>query len=169
VFPSSRTRSTLNRHPPTHVVRRAPHYPRMSALGHKQTFRNAIVMSALPPKADISQCNRHVRFTPESRHLQRNSRCPLRAKSGLMQRSKKDRYSITSSARAGPTSSSAPTAQPYRDSARPRLRPSGAARRRSGTYYWRETPCYPGDNYPCCVGRFSGVCFFHAGGAVNRR
>ena len=25
----------------------------MSALGHKQTFRSAIVMSALPPKADI--------------------------------------------------------------------------------------------------------------------
>jgi|SRR4029434_7749177 hypothetical protein len=24
-------------------------------------------------------------------------------------------------------------------------------------------------NHPCCVGRFSGVCFFHAGGAVNRR
>ena len=23
--------------------------------------------------------------------------------------------------------------------------------------------------YPCCVGRFSGVCFFHAGEAVNRR
>jgi hypothetical protein len=25
----------------------------MSALGHKQTFRNAIAMSALPPKADM--------------------------------------------------------------------------------------------------------------------
>ena len=25
----------------------------MSALGQKQTFRSAIVMSALPPKADI--------------------------------------------------------------------------------------------------------------------
>jgi hypothetical protein len=24
-------------------------------------------------------------------------------------------------------------------------------------------------NYSCCVGRFSGVCYFHAGGAVNRR
>jgi len=25
----------------------------MSALGHKRTFRSAIAMSALPPKADI--------------------------------------------------------------------------------------------------------------------
>jgi hypothetical protein len=28
---------------------------RMSALGHKRTFRSAIGMSALPPKADIPQ------------------------------------------------------------------------------------------------------------------
>jgi len=27
----------------------------MSALGQKQTFRSAIVMSALPPKADIER------------------------------------------------------------------------------------------------------------------
>jgi hypothetical protein len=27
----------------------------MSALGQKQTFRSAIAMSALPPKADIEQ------------------------------------------------------------------------------------------------------------------
>ena len=27
----------------------------MSALGHKRTFRSAIVMSALPPKADSHQ------------------------------------------------------------------------------------------------------------------
>jgi hypothetical protein len=27
----------------------------MSALGHKRTFRSAITMSALPPKADIRQ------------------------------------------------------------------------------------------------------------------
>src|SRR5262249_12568202 len=26
---------------------------------------------------DISQCNRHVRFTPESGHVRCNSRCPL--------------------------------------------------------------------------------------------
>src|SRR5262249_46773732 len=39
-----------------------------------------------------------VRFTPESRHVQCKRLCPLWAKSGLMQRNKNDRYSITSSA-----------------------------------------------------------------------
>ena len=29
----------------------------MSALGHKQTFRSAIAMSALPPKANIHERN----------------------------------------------------------------------------------------------------------------
>jgi hypothetical protein len=33
----------------------------MSALGQKQTFRSAIAMSALPPKADISGAKRNVR------------------------------------------------------------------------------------------------------------
>ena len=33
-------------------------------------------------KADMSQCNRHVRFTPESGHVQCNWICPLSAKSG---------------------------------------------------------------------------------------
>jgi hypothetical protein len=32
--------------------------------------------------ADISHCNRHVRFTPESGHSQRKHACPLRANSG---------------------------------------------------------------------------------------
>jgi hypothetical protein len=41
-----------------------------------------------------------VRLTPESGHVQCTSSCPLRAKSGLMQRSKGDRHLITSSARA---------------------------------------------------------------------
>jgi hypothetical protein len=41
---------------------------------------------------------RHVRFTPESRHVQCGSACLLWAISGLMQCSKKVRYSITSSA-----------------------------------------------------------------------
>ena len=36
----------------------------MSALGHKRTFRTAIVMSALPPIADIRRTNCHVCFVP---------------------------------------------------------------------------------------------------------
>jgi hypothetical protein len=51
-------------------------------------------------KADIRTAKSHVRFTPESRHLQCISACPLRPNSGLMQRSKNDRNSITASARA---------------------------------------------------------------------
>jgi len=36
--------------------------PLMSALGQKQTFSASLAgMSALPPKADIAECNRHVR------------------------------------------------------------------------------------------------------------
>jgi hypothetical protein len=72
----------------------------MSALGQKQTYSVQKGMSALPPiataKADLQG---HVCFTPESGHLQRTRPCLLWAKSGLMQRRKKDRYSITSSAR----------------------------------------------------------------------
>jgi hypothetical protein len=47
----------------------------MSALGHKRTFRSAITMSALPPKADIRRMDfdvrfslNDVRFTPKSGH-----------------------------------------------------------------------------------------------------
>jgi hypothetical protein len=36
----------------------------MSALGHKQTFRSAIAMSALPPKADMCGATWDVRFGP---------------------------------------------------------------------------------------------------------
>jgi hypothetical protein len=36
----------------------------MSALGHKQTFRGAEAMSALPPKADMCGATRDVRFVP---------------------------------------------------------------------------------------------------------
>jgi hypothetical protein len=36
----------------------------MSALGHKQTFGKVRPMSALPPKADIVQHDRDVRFVP---------------------------------------------------------------------------------------------------------
>src|SRR5262245_51777378 len=36
----------------------------MSALGQKQTFRSAIAMSALPPKADIRGAKRNVHYGP---------------------------------------------------------------------------------------------------------
>ena len=51
----------------------------MSALGHKRTLPVGFAMSALPPKADMVQCN---------------SACPLCANSGH------GAHSITSSARA---------------------------------------------------------------------
>src|SRR5262249_5222299 len=41
-------------------------------MGHKRTFRSAIVMSALPPKAGICGAKRNVRYGPEAnmrRHL----------------------------------------------------------------------------------------------------
>src|SRR5262245_12901432 len=50
-------------------------------------------------KADICDAKGYVRFTPESRHVQCTTQCLLRARSGLMQCSNWDRYSITSSAR----------------------------------------------------------------------
>src|SRR5262245_51299662 len=50
---------------------------RMSALGQKRTFRSAITMSALPPKADMCGATRDVRYGPKA-----------------------DIHSITSSARA---------------------------------------------------------------------
>jgi hypothetical protein len=37
-----------------------------SALGQKQTSDRRLLMSALPPKADIAQRDRHVRFVPEA-------------------------------------------------------------------------------------------------------
>src|SRR5262249_12679004 len=37
----------------------------MSALGHKRTSEDVRVMSALPPKADISQPHQNVYFGPE--------------------------------------------------------------------------------------------------------
>jgi hypothetical protein len=36
----------------------------MSALGQKQTLRPEISMSALPPKVDIVERDRQVRFVP---------------------------------------------------------------------------------------------------------
>jgi hypothetical protein len=37
---------------------------RMSALGQKQTSNWRLLMSALPPKADIAERDEHVRFVP---------------------------------------------------------------------------------------------------------
>jgi hypothetical protein len=47
---------------------------RISALGQKQTFRNVRAMSALPPKADIAECDRHLRFVPEA-DMPANAEC----------------------------------------------------------------------------------------------
>jgi hypothetical protein len=38
----------------------------MSALGQKQTSEYVRTMSALPPKADIAEGNRHVRIVPKA-------------------------------------------------------------------------------------------------------
>jgi hypothetical protein len=38
----------------------------ISALGHKRTWQQVRVMSALPPKADMVQHNRDVRFVPKA-------------------------------------------------------------------------------------------------------
>ena len=38
----------------------------MSAKGHKQTFRDVRVTSALPPIADIRRMSWHVRLVPEA-------------------------------------------------------------------------------------------------------
>src|SRR4029077_17924005 len=51
-------------------------------------------------KADMCAAISNVRFAPESGHVRCTQRCPLRANSGLMHRSKQHRYSITSSASA---------------------------------------------------------------------
>ena len=37
-----------------------------SAMGHKRTSHYACVMSTLPPKADIAQHERDVRFVPKA-------------------------------------------------------------------------------------------------------
>ena len=72
----------------------------MSALGHKRTNRPGPISTGCPlypPIADIQRAQ---------------SICPLSAKSGLMQRSKEDRYSITSSAMENtPDGTSMPSAR----------------------------------------------------------
>ena len=56
---------------------------RMSALAQKRTLRGVRPMSALPPKADMDQSSRDVRFVP---------------KADILRCSKERRYSMTSSA-----------------------------------------------------------------------
>jgi len=48
------------------ILRSNNHQDRMSALGQKQTFRDLGPMSALPPKADLVQHGRDVRFVPKA-------------------------------------------------------------------------------------------------------
>src|SRR6516164_2348763 len=58
-------------------------------LGQKRTFECARAMSALPPKADIVECDRHVRFVPKADKVQRSKRtrqCPSHSSSDLRPR-----------------------------------------------------------------------------------
>jgi hypothetical protein len=57
------------------------------------------ILTSAPCEDDIRAVKVYVRFTPESGHVRCTRPCLLWAKSGLMQRSNWDRYSITSSAR----------------------------------------------------------------------
>ena|SRR6476659_2860969 len=54
----------------------------MSALLPKADMCGALVEVCFGSKADICGAKKHVRFTPESRHVPRTSRCPLSARSG---------------------------------------------------------------------------------------
>jgi hypothetical protein len=47
--------------------------PLMSALGQKQTSEHIQSMSALRPKADIAEYDRHVRFVPKADILRRSN------------------------------------------------------------------------------------------------
>ena len=53
----------------------------MSALGQKRTLQRFLVMSALPPKADIGTQPRNVRFVPQADILHRVYGRDPRAKS----------------------------------------------------------------------------------------
>src|SRR5262249_36296522 len=57
-------------------------------------------MSALGQKGDLSSRSSNVRFIPQSRRWPSALGCPLSAISGTQGAQQKDRYSITSSARA---------------------------------------------------------------------
>jgi hypothetical protein len=52
------------------ALRLIAHGP-MSVLGQKQTWRPENSMSALPPKADIAERGRNVRFVPQADMLRR--------------------------------------------------------------------------------------------------
>jgi hypothetical protein len=49
----------------------------MSALGQKQTWRRILLMSALPPIADMGTQSRNVRFTAESGLMHRSKELSL--------------------------------------------------------------------------------------------
>ena len=46
----------------------------MSALGQKRTPDWRLLMSALPPKADIAERGRHVRFVPNADEVHRSKK-----------------------------------------------------------------------------------------------
>jgi hypothetical protein len=47
-------------------------------LGQKQTSEDIQSMSALPPKADIAEGDRHVRFVPKADILLHSKTAPIR-------------------------------------------------------------------------------------------
>ena len=57
---------TSSRCSPNYHLRLSVGCRRMSALGQKQTFGPRKSMSALPPKVDIVERDRHVRFVPKA-------------------------------------------------------------------------------------------------------
>ena len=65
-------------------------------------------------KADILAVNRHVRFTPKSRHWNSIEKCPLCARSGLMHCSKKAPSRIEFWVRSPAQARSAPSPRPAR-------------------------------------------------------
>jgi len=50
------------------IVHHGKFWPPMSALGQKQTLEHVRVMSALPPKADMVEPGRDIRFGAKSGH-----------------------------------------------------------------------------------------------------
>ena len=56
----------------------------MSQMGHKQTFRIARAMSALPPIADICSALAHVRFVPKADIHSRSANADRSSQSGFM-------------------------------------------------------------------------------------
>ena len=82
---------------------RNDYQPNLRASQRQRSAFNSICLpheNCPTPRAHSRVCLQDVRFTLESGHWLSVSGCPLSANSGLMHRSKWDRYSITSSARA---------------------------------------------------------------------